>query len=164
MITLEEEIEMLRLYIEMEQLRFKQAFDYSITFTNDIDPGNLFLPPLLLQPFCENAIWHGLMHQDQHGHLSVSFYEEDNTLYCIIADNGIGRAKAKELKGQSPEKIKSLGLQLTTERLALFNEGSPVHTFYRIEDITDDQGQVQGTKVILEIRNKILTAQTLMHD
>jgi tetratricopeptide (TPR) repeat protein len=164
MITLEEEIEMLRLYIEMEQLRFKHAFDYSITFTNAIEPGNLFLPPLLLQPFCENAIWHGLMHQQRHGNLSVSFSEENGTLYCIIADNGIGRAKAQELKGQSAEKIKSLGLQLTSERLALFNEGSPVHTFYRIEDITDEQGHIQGTKVILEIRNKIVTAQSLIHD
>ena len=159
LITLEEEIEMLRLYIEMEQLRFKHAFDYSIIFKNAIEPGNIFLPPMLLQPFCENAIWHGLMHQQQQGMLSISFHEEENTLYCVITDNGIGRAKAQELKGQSAEKIKSLGLQLTTERLALFNEGSPVNTFYTIEDITDEQGAIQGTRVILEIKHKQLNQQ-----
>ena len=70
-ISLEDELEMLRLYLDMERLRFKDSFDYSITFTNSIDASNVFIPPLLLQPFVENAIWHGLMHKQGQGHIEI---------------------------------------------------------------------------------------------
>src|SRR5687767_11168076 len=89
LIVLEDEVEMLRLYVEMEQLRFKHAFDYSITYTNDIEPANILIPPLLLQPFCENAIWHGLMHKDGHGHLAISFTMNKSVLQCTISDDGV---------------------------------------------------------------------------
>lgn len=154
LIVLEDEIEMLRLYLEMEQLRFKNAFDYRIIYNNDIEPSNVLLPPLLLQPFCENAIWHGLMHKEGPGQLSVEFTMRNNTLNCVISDNGIGRARAGEIKSKSGEKIKSMGIRLTADRLALFNENRSVQHFYRIEDITDAQGNINGTQVILEIRYK----------
>jgi tetratricopeptide (TPR) repeat protein len=154
LIVLEEEVEMLRLYLEMEQLRFKHAFDYSITYNNDIEPANMMLPPLLLQPFCENAIWHGLMHKEGRGHLTVAFTTRNNILNCTITDNGVGRAKAGELKSKSAEKIKSMGLRLTADRLALFNEDRSVQTFYNINDIIDDNGNIAGTRVTLEIRYK----------
>ncbi len=71
MIPLEDELQMLRLYLDMERLRFKDSFDYSIIFTNTIDEGAVLVPPLLLQPFCENAVWHGLMQKEGHGHLHI---------------------------------------------------------------------------------------------
>ncbi|MFT3826667.1 MAG: histidine kinase [Chitinophagaceae bacterium] len=151
LISLEDEVEMLRLYIEMEQLRFKNSFDYSITYNNDVQPGNVVIPPLLLQPFCENAIWHGLMHKEGHGKLSIEFTMKRQTLYCKITDNGIGRAKAAEVRNHATEKVKSLGLKLTTERLALFNENKEVETFYDIEDVIDEEGNVAGTQVMLRI-------------
>ncbi|WP_276479868.1 tetratricopeptide repeat-containing sensor histidine kinase [Paraflavitalea pollutisoli] len=154
LIVLEDEVEMLRLYLEMEQLRFKNAFDYSITYNNDIEPANILLPPMLLQPFCENAIWHGLMHKEGHGQLSVAFNMQGSTLQCIISDNGIGRARAGEINNSSGEKIKSMGIKLTADRLALFNEHRSVQHYYKIEDITDAQGNITGTQVILEIRYK----------
>lgn len=160
LIVLEDEVEMLRLYIEMEQLRFKNSFDYSITYSNNIEQANVLIPPLLLQPFCENAIWHGLMHKEGRGHLSITFAVQQNSLRCVITDDGIGRAKAGELKNQSPEKLKSLGLKLTAERLALFNEDNSVKTFYEMEDITDEDGNIKGTKVILHIRYKEFTTET----
>ncbi len=138
----------------MEQLRFKNAFDYSIIYNNDIEPSNIMLPPLLLQPFCENAIWHGLMHKEGHGQLSVAFSMRNNVLNCVITDNGIGRAKAAEIKSKSGEKIRSMGIQLTADRLALFNEDRSVQHYYRIEDITDDQGNISGTEVNIGIRYK----------
>jgi tetratricopeptide (TPR) repeat protein len=161
LIVLEDEIEMLRLYLEMEQLRFKNAFDYSIIYNNDIEPSNILLPPLLLQPFCENAIWHGLMHKEGHGQLSVAFSMRNNVLNCIITDNGIGRARAAEIKTRSADKIKSLGIKLTADRLALFNEDRSVQHFYRIEDITDDFGNTTGTKVTVEIRYKEFLQETV---
>ena len=134
-ISLEDELEMLRLYLEMEKLRFKDSFDYSITFVNSIDDGNVFLPPLLLQPFAENAIWHGLMHKEGQGKLEFELSVDDKVLTCAISDNGIGRSKAAALRSKSAEKQKSLGLQITKERLALLNEEFANETFFHIDDL-----------------------------
>lgn len=154
LITLEDELEMLRLYLEMERMRFKNNFDYSITFTNTLDAGAVFIPPLLLQPFCENAIWHGLMHKEGKGHLNIEMSEHDKTLHCIITDDGIGRKKAAELRSKSAEKEKSMGLKITTDRLALLNHEKNTDSFYWIEDILDDNKNVVGTKVELKVLYK----------
>ena len=84
MIALEEELEMLRLYLDMERLRFKNSFDYNINFKNTIDAGAIFIPPLLLQPFCENAIWHGLMQNEGNGQLDISMNMQDKILNCTL--------------------------------------------------------------------------------
>jgi LytS/YehU family sensor histidine kinase len=158
LIPLEDELEMLRLYLDLERLRFKDAFDYSITTTNIVDAGTIFIPPLLLQPFCENAVWHGLMHKESKGHLNVIISEvisEDNkVLHCVIEDDGIGRQKAAEMKSKSAETEKSMGLKITTERLALLNKENNFSTFYKIEDILNGENKVSGTRVQLKIRYK----------
>jgi tetratricopeptide (TPR) repeat protein len=151
MITLEDDIQMLKLYLEMEQMRFKDAFVFSITYENAIDADNIFIPPLLIQPFCENAIWHGLMHKDGPGKLEISLGLENNILHCIITDNGVGREKAEEIKSKSAEKEKSLGLKITTDRLALLNKEKGVNTSYKIEDLYDEDGNAAGTRVELMI-------------
>ena len=156
LISLEDELQMLGLYLDMERLRFKDSFDYNIIFKNVIDTGGILIPPLLLQPFCENAIWHGLMQKDGHGHLNVELSMQDNVLHCIIADNGIGREKAAELKSKSAEKEKSMGLKITAQRLALLNQEKHMETFYTIEDIVDENKNIAGTKVILKISYKEL--------
>lgn len=156
-ISLEDELEMLCLYLDMEKLRFKDAFDYSITFINSIDDGNVFVPPLLLQPFAENAIWHGLMHKEGQGHLEIELSVDERTLTCSITDNGIGRVKAEEIKSKSAQKQKSLGLQITAERLALLNKDFDNQTFFNIEDLTNDEGNAAGTRVILKMNYKDLT-------
>src|SRR6185369_2411434 len=112
---------MLGIYLEMERLRFKNSFDYSINFLNAIESDNIFIPPLLLQPFCENAIWHGLMHKDGPGRLDIELSMKNNILHCVITDNGVGRERAAEMKSKTAEREKSMGLKITTERLALFN-------------------------------------------
>ena len=159
MIALEDELQMLRLYLDMERLRFKNSFDYSIIFTNTIDEGAVFIPPLLLQPFCENAIWHGLMQKEGQGHLNIELSMQDNILHCIISDDGIGREKAAALKSKSAEKEKSMGLAITAQRLALLNQNKNVQTFYTIEDNRDADNHIAGTKVILKIAYKELEEQ-----
>jgi LytS/YehU family sensor histidine kinase len=154
LIALESELEMLGLYLEMERLRFKNSFDYAITFLNAIDSDNIFIPPLLLQPFCENAIWHGLMNKEGLGRLDVELSMQDNILYCVVTDNGVGREKAEEMNSKTAEREKSMGLKITTERLALFNRKKGLHTFYEIEDLKDESGKAAGTKVILKISFK----------
>jgi tetratricopeptide (TPR) repeat protein len=153
-ISLEDELETLCLYLDMEKLRFKDAIDYRITFINSIDAGNVFVPPLLLQPFAENAIWHGLMHKEGHGHLEIELSIDKKILTCAITDNGVGRKKAAEVKSKSVEKQKSMGLQITTERLALLNKNHDEQTFFDIEDITDNEGEPAGTRVILKMNYK----------
>jgi len=158
LIPLEDELEMLRLYLDLERLRFKDAFDYSITTTNIVDAGAIFIPPLLLQPFCENAVWHGLMHKESKGHLNIIISEVNNenekVLHCVIEDDGVGREKAAEMKSKSAENEKSLGLKITTERLALLNQENNFNTFYKIEDVLNENGEVGGTRVELKIRHK----------
>ena len=165
MIALEEELEMLRLYLDMERLRFKDSFDYVISFKNAIDAETVLIPPLILQPICENALWHGLMHKEGQGHLAIDLSMEGNVLQCMIADDGIGREKAAEMKSKSAEKEKSMGLQITAQRLALINQNNNVQTFYKIEDIIDEnarpddpvgRGNIAGTRVTLKIRYKEL--------
>jgi hypothetical protein len=154
LISLDDELEMLELYLEMERLRFKNSFDYGITFLNTVDSDNIFIPPLLLQPFCENAIWHGLMNKEGLGRLDIELSMDNSILNCVIRDNGVGREKAEELKSKTAEKEKSMGLKITTERLALLNREKGLNTFYEIEDLKDETGNATGTKVNLKISFK----------
>ena len=156
-ISLEDELEMLRLYLEMEKLRFKDSFDYSITFVNSIDDGNVFLPPLLFQPFAENAIWHGLMHKEGQGKLEFELSIDGKVLTCVITDNGVGRNKAAAFKSKSAQKQKSLGLQITKERLALLNDEVTSEPFFHFDDLFDDEGKPAGTRVTLTVHYKTLT-------
>lgn len=151
-VTLAEETEMLRLYLDMERLRFKDAFDYRIDAGADVDAGELLIPPLLLQPFVENAVWHGLMHKEERGWLSITMEVHDQVLSCIIRDNGIGRRRAALLKSKSVEKHKSMGLQITAERMALLTGTDPKEPFFTIEDLYDEHGNAVGTQVTLTIR------------
>ena len=156
LITLEDELDMLKLYLDMERLRFNSAFDYNITFTNTIEPAAIFIPPLMLQPFCENAIWHGLMHKNGHGKLDIVLTIQNDILLCSISDNGVGREKATELKSKSVERQKSLGLKITNNRLALLNQGAQEDSYYKMNDIVDEEGKIGGTQVDIIMKYKDL--------
>ena len=166
LIPLSDEIEMLRLYLDMERLRFSESFNYNIIYENTIEPETIYIPPMLLQPFCENAIWHGLMHKEGPGKLDVIMSVANGELQCIIADNGIGREKAAELKStfrqaQGDKRQKSFGLKITTERLALFNDEKSVHSFYKTEDVLDPNRNIAGTKVIVNIKFRTTALQSV---
>ena len=116
--------------------------------------------PMLLQPFAENAIWHGLMHKEEKGHLEIELSIDKKILTCIITDNGIGRNKAEQIKSKSAEKQKSMGLKITTERLAFLNKGQDKKTFFNIEDLMDTEGKSAGTRVVLKMNYRELTEIT----
>ena len=151
MIPLEDELKMLQLYLDMERLRLENSFDYSITFTNAIDAGNVSIPPMLLQPFCENAIWHGFKNKEGQGHININIRTEDHLLECMITDDGIGRKQAALFKKKSSKNDGSMGLGITRERLALFSEENNAEADFEIEDLVDEIGQGTGTRVILKI-------------
>jgi hypothetical protein len=151
-ISLAEELEVLQLYLDMERLRFKDAFDYNIVMEEELDAEDIHIPPLLLQPFVENAVWHGLMHKQERGMLTVTLRAESDMLTCIIQDNGVGRQKAGMLKSKSAQKHKSMGLQITAERLNLLTGSDAPGHFFNIEDLYDEEGRPAGTRVVLKIR------------
>ncbi len=146
-ITLRNELEALKLYVELEEMRFENRFEYSIYVDDNIEGEFVEVPPLLLQPYVENAIWHGLMHKESRGKLTIAITKEGNRLRCIIEDNGIGRQKAQQLKSKSATRDKSLGMKITTDRLNLYKKQTEV----QVIDLMDLNGAPSGTRVILGI-------------
>jgi hypothetical protein len=151
LISLEAELEALGLYLEMEALRFNYHFDYTITTSKDLDIEVLQVPPLILQPYVENAIWHGLMHKEEKGHLSIEILEKDDQLYFSIEDNGIGRQKAKELASKTATRHKSLGLRITANRIAILQKNGSTESPVTIRDLVDRNGVAAGTEVIIKM-------------
>jgi LytS/YehU family sensor histidine kinase len=149
LITIEEELSMMRLYLDLEKVRFNNAFDYNIHIEKDLDITSLNMPPLIIQPFVENAVWHGLMHKDDPGFLSISIRTNNNILICEITDNGIGRKRAYEFKSKSVEIKKSMGIEITKKRLELLNGSFEPSSFIEIHDLQDKSGIASGTKVVL---------------
>jgi LytS/YehU family sensor histidine kinase len=151
-ITLEKEIEMLQLYLELEQLRFHDNFEYRITLADNIDSNEIRIPPMILQPFVENAIWHGLMPKAGHRSVHIDFsLHADSLLNCTIRDNGIGRQASAKLKEGQDRAIlhKSKGLKLVNERLQILQQQYLEPFEASISDITDPNGTVAGTQVKL---------------
>ncbi len=150
-VDLQSELESLRLYIEMEAMRFKEKLQYTIT--ENIDTSYMEIPPLLIQPYVENAIWHGLMHREKGGNIDIVVAGGDTAdlLKIVITDNGVGRAKAAELKSKSAVIRKSFGMKVTSERIALINQLFNTNTTVVITDLYQENGEAGGTQVILQI-------------
>lgn len=147
-IPLETEIEFLGLFLELEQLRLSNRFDYHITVDKDIDAALCMIPPLMIQPFVENAIWHGLIHKQDKGILDIRFSKEDAHLLVQIEDDGIGRESSKKHKSDSPTR-QSMGVQLIENRLDLLRKVYDHDARLEIRDLIDSEGQPCGTLVSL---------------
>jgi hypothetical protein len=161
-IPLHDELETLKLYISMERVRFRNHFSYDLHCHPSVEIEMMQIPPMLLQPFVENAIWHGLMHRTEGGKLSIEIEEEGGVLQCTIQDNGIGRRKAAELKSKSASFKKSMGVEITANRLQmLYNGNGSGANALRIVDLEDESGEPLGTKVILRIPIKMVEAATV---
>jgi putative methionine-R-sulfoxide reductase with GAF domain len=151
-VILSNELEALKLYIEMEALRFDKKFTYQITVDDDVAADAIEVPPLIIQPYVENAIWHGLLHKETGGMLKIDVSMiGENMIRCIIEDNGIGREKARELKSKSATTRKSLGMKLTENRLTLLNKYAEHTASVEIIDLENKEEQPGGTRVILKI-------------
>jgi tetratricopeptide (TPR) repeat protein len=150
-ITLESELESLSLYIELESLRFNYYFSYNISVHPEIDVSELNIPPLIIQPYVENAIWHGLMHKKEKGRLDIDISEENECLLIRISDNGIGRKKAAELSSKSATRHKSSGIRITSERISRLKNSYVKDSQVTINDLADDDGSAAGTEVIIKI-------------
>jgi LytS/YehU family sensor histidine kinase/ligand-binding sensor domain-containing protein len=148
-VPLADEINLLHLYIELEHRRCNGKFNYSITVDEKVDAGNIAIPSMIVQPYVENAIWHGLVQKIGNGTLYVSFTINNNHLECIIEDDGIGREKAMEIKLLKQDTHKSLGLGITSKRVGLLYNEKGETASVEVIDKKDRSGNSTGTKVIL---------------
>lgn len=151
-IPLAEEIKLLTLYIELEKIRFESKFDFEII----VDPSvnkYIEIPTMILQPFIENAINHGLRYKHQKGLLSIRFYKELGYLICKIEDDGVGRRNAEKIQGKSSKGYKSQGLKITTERLTTYNKINDANIVFSIKDrIENPASPNDEVGTVIEIR------------
>lgn len=147
-ITLDKEIEVLQQYVKLEKLRFSDKFDYEFIINVD-DPEEIMVPPMLTQPFIENAIIHGLVPSTKKGKLKLLLEEKDNVLTFLIEDTGIGRRKS--LKLNKDENHQSMATEITNNRLQLLLKRYNRKVTMRIEDLYDENDNGIGTKVIFRI-------------
>jgi len=160
-VMLSQELEALKLYIEMEALRFDHKFTYQIELAEGVSVDTIEVPPLIIQPYVENAIWHGLLHKETAGKLLISIHTERDMLVCKIEDNGVGREKAKEFKSKSATSRKSMGMKITEDRISILNEHASEKSSVEIVDLTDANGNAAGTCVIINIQMHHETAHHL---
>lgn len=150
-ITVEEEMNYLDNYLQLEQMRFDEKFSYKIICTDDIGRTQVLLPTMMLQPFAENAIQHGLRYlPDNSGLLTISFQNKNNMLVCTVDDNGIGRDAAQHLKKQSGRTHQSQGMSLIENKLSVLNNIHKTNAAVAVIDKLDADGKAAGTTVVLK--------------
>ncbi|WP_343328948.1 tetratricopeptide repeat-containing sensor histidine kinase [Polaribacter staleyi] len=151
-IPLTKEIELLELYVKLEHNRFKEKFDYVISVDENIDLKQFFIPPMLLQPYIENAIWHGLRYRTTKGNLEISIKNKDSeTILISIIDDGIGREKSQELKTKNQLKQKSKGMSTIKNRITILNNMYKDRIFVEVSNVSENG---EGTKVALLLKKK----------
>lgn len=149
-ISLTKEVELLELYVKLEHNRFKDKFDYQINIDENIILEQFSIPPMLLQPYIENAIWHGLRYKKEKGNLEIAIHQKDaETVSIFIIDDGIGRKKSQELKTKNQLKQKSKGMSTIKNRIAILND---MYKERISVNVTDALENGEGTKVELFLK------------
>ena len=151
-IPLSDELDTMELYMNIENIRFSNAIEFKILIDENVNTHNIKVPSLIIQPFLENAIWHGLSSKEEDKKIELKVEKNKKKHITIsITDNGIGRKASREINNQKTLKRKSVGISLTKERLANFSKRYTNMYIIKIEDLHDKQGRSSGTKVILDI-------------
>lgn len=149
-VSLDEDLETLQLYLELEQLRFQNAFDFKIEKNGFILDEECFVPPMLLQPFVENAILHGFRNKKEKGNLLIRIEKNEHLLLCTIEDDGIGREQSMAVNRER-NKRPSLGMQVTRERLEALKQQMKQEASLQIFDLKNPDGTAAGTRVVMKI-------------
>jgi len=146
-ISVQKEIEMLTLYLGLEKLRFGKKLNYHIHADAPLIESNVMLPAMIVQPFVENSIKHGLMHKETDGEILISFNDHEKYIEIIIKDDGVGRKMAGQLKIDPKKIYTSLGIEITTERLKALKTDPEIPAGIEIIDLEDNDGNSKGTLV-----------------
>lgn len=150
-IPLADEIQAVVHYLEIEKLRFDYKFDYTINIAPEIDEEFVGVPPMILQPYVENSIIHGLVHKPTKGHIEINFSFDGSNLVVTISDDGIGREMAMKLKNENGLQAVSRGMLITKERLDILNRNTNHKLSVNVTDLKSDNGKPCGTRVVLNI-------------
>lgn len=150
-VPVQDEMAALGIYMDLERLRFDDKFEYKVVVDQDIDEEFIEIPPMIIQPYVENAILHGLVNKKGPGNLLIHLSLEGETIRCVIEDDGIGREAAEKIRLTSDLRRKSRGMLITKERLELMNRGWGNWLAVQVEDLFDEDGGAAGTRVILHI-------------
>ena len=145
LITMEEELKQIRSYIELERIRFQGRFDYQVEVADSVDLIEAKVPTMMIQPFIENAIWHGLTHKKEDGLLTVKVGSQGNRVLCEIIDNGVGRKKSQEINARIRKGHRSIGMKNVHERIQLINKLYKVDMEVRVEDLYENGKIPAGT-------------------
>ncbi len=149
-LPLAEELKILKLYLQLEALRFGDGFDYDIQVTPE-EICHFEIPTMLLQPFVENAVWHGLMNQDIPGKISLRFGSRGDAIVCEVEDNGVGRKEAAAIQSQHASRRRGRGTQIVQERIELLNRKRRAKIKLATVDLANESTGASGTLVRLEI-------------
>ncbi|WP_166668226.1 tetratricopeptide repeat-containing sensor histidine kinase [Epilithonimonas xixisoli] len=149
-IPIDKEIEALQNYLELEQLRFNQKFDFKINKDSEIEDDTA-IPSLLLQPYVENAIIHGVAPKDGKGFIKIDFTQKDEQLICVIEDDGVGIDTSRELKKNSVNVHQSMALDISKKRLKTLEELENKKVNLKIEELKDENNNSRGTRITLEL-------------
>jgi sensor histidine kinase YesM len=134
----------------LEALRFHEHFQFDIRVSSELDQEDTFIPPLIIQPYVENAIWHGLLQKNAPGNLEVTIERKNGFVHVEVTDDGIGRKAAEALHSKSATK-KSFGTQITRDRIALVRQIIGIDASVNTYDLQKDDGSPGGTRVVIEI-------------
>ncbi|MEZ4855162.1 MAG: tetratricopeptide repeat protein [Gelidibacter sp.] len=157
-ISLEDELDTMQLYMNIENIRFSNQIDFKITVDKNINTLNIRVPSLILQPFLENALWHGLSSKKNDKQIHLNVYKvDDESITITITDNGIGRKASEKINFSKVLKRKSVGLMITKARLANFSKAYTTDYKIEIEDLHDHTNKPSGTKVIVTIPTHLIT-------
>ncbi len=150
---LEDEIELLNTYLELERLRFGMGFEYEIQLADNLDPSAIEIPPMFIQPHVENAVWHGMRHRIESpgSFIQLSFHQQEDYLICQIIDNGIGREATKQLNQQIRKGHQSISGDNMEERIALINSLNTRSMLLHTDNAFDNDPSYPGTKVTIQI-------------
>jgi LytS/YehU family sensor histidine kinase len=152
-VPIAKDMEALKLYVELEQLRFNNKFTFNVSIDPALAGGDYLVPSLLVQPFVENAIVHGMAHSEEKElNLTVTATLDGDKIKYIIQDNGIGREKAKVINMLNKPYHKSVGLKITEERINIFNQQHEKQESINIVDLYDENKKPEGTKVEITLK------------
>ncbi|MBW6459103.1 MAG: histidine kinase [Bacteroidales bacterium] len=150
-VPLEEEISSIENYLALQKVRYRDMFDYTVEMDEEIDTETARIPPMLAQPFIENAIEHGILHKGSYGRIQIRIRRSGDRAIFEVEDDGVGREKAQEILHKHDKDHKSMATAITRERIAILNRKLKRKITLEIIDLKDEQGEAKGTRVVFGV-------------
>jgi sensor histidine kinase YesM len=150
-VSLDDELDSIQNYLALQKIRYKEMFDHTVETDDELDPETISIPPMLAQPFIENAIEHGIKHKGSKGHLKINLRKKNHSFILEIEDDGVGRDRAQEIEKPGKKDHKSMATTITSDRLDALNKKLKQKIRFEIIDLKDENGNATGTRVVFEI-------------